>query len=159
MLSRLELEIFGVIIILGLGYGLWVRHDDVEQAKGAEICQAKIDAVIKKDDAEAAEKEKAYADRVQINTAIYTSALHNLPTAITTPVIINDGVRNPDSVCPATVASISSKTPGVHPDTSGVQPGPGDRDIRAGIEAFKVRYEKSLLGCQEILDDWPNTGP
>jgi hypothetical protein len=148
--DRLYAELAGAALLIIIGVGLWIHHDDVEQTKGAAECQAKVTETQGVADTEAKARNAQYDLQLAQAQKERDEAYKNLPPAIHTPVF----VRLPGTICPDAPGS-APKADSVHPDTTGNGSGSGDRDIRPGIEAFKVRYSQSLLDCQQILNDWP----
>jgi len=148
--DRLYAELVGAALIIIVGIGLWVHHNDVEQAKGAAECQAKVTETQDRANADAKERNAAYELQLLEADKAKADALATLPPAIHTPVF----VHLPGTLCPDAPGSVS-QADSVHPDPRGNGSGPGERDIRPGVEAFKMRYGKSLLDCQNILSKWP----
>jgi hypothetical protein len=67
------------------------------------------------------------------------------------PVFVRVPGPTPDCPVPGTQAKASGNDPG----GGGVQPRPGDRDIRPGLEALKIKYETALADCRRLDREWP----
>lgn len=149
MLSRLEIEIIGALVLLALITGLWIHHDSTEQAKGFASCEAKVTETQDLARKHAAQLSADY--ELQLIQAKAKSDATPLPATIYSPVL----VRVPGTkVCTGTTTSVP-QADDVHPNSGGNGPGSGERDIRPGLEAFKVRYGNAFKACQQDLDDWP----
>lgn len=149
-MTRLYAELIGICVFVAVAIGLWLHHDRVEQEKGAAVCQAKVTETKIQADAEAQGRYADYELQRREAQQAHDNALRHIPPTLTTPII----VRLPGAVCSNTPGLIP-ETGSMHSDTNGDGPGSGERDIRSGIEAFKVRYGASLLDCQQVLDSWP----
>lgn len=149
-LTRLYSEIGGAILIVAVGIGLWVHHDTVEQAKGAATCYQKVTETQYKASSDAKDRELNYQAQLAQAKKDKDDALANLPAPIRTPVF----VRVPGTVCSSSPGQ-APKADSVHTDAGGNGQGSGVSDIRPGLEAFKVRYGRSLLDCKEVLADYP----
>lgn len=130
--------------------GLWMHHDRVEQEKGAAVCQAKVTETKAQADAEAQGRYADYELQRREAQQAHDEALRKIPPALTTPII----VRLPGALCSNT-PGLLPEAGGVHSNSGGNGSGSGERDVRPGIEAFKMRYGASLLDCQQVLDNWP----
>lgn len=151
MLSRLEMEIVSALIFVVLFAGLWVHHDSAEQKKGFNTCEQKVTDTR----AQAAEHDAQLTSQYeqQVQDAQHASDLVPLPVPRTTPVYI--GMSEPATpICTRGTASVP-KAEDVLSNSNGDGGRPGERDIRPGLEAFKVRYGNQLKACQLTLDDWP----
>lgn len=144
-LVRLYCEIGAFTILVGIFYG----YNRYEQNIGYQRCEQKIE------DAQAIQAAKLINE--QKNHQLQTDEAernadyekHHLPPVIHSSIILHNGqiCTGPVPVLPA---SISLPTP----DGSAEQ-GSRGRDIRPGIEAFKLRYETALIDCRKTLADWP----
>lgn len=149
-MARIYVELGVGLLLVTIASALWVHHDHVEQAKGATECQAKVTETQSKAENDATARALAYSLQQKEDQAKHDKALRNLPPTISTPVIVRLG----GSVCPNAPGSLP-QADDVHSNSSGDGQGPGERNIRPGLEAFKMRYGKSFLDCQQVLDDWP----
>lgn len=152
-MDRLYAELAGAALLIVIGVGLWFHHDGVMIAKGAAECQAKVTETRDDADKDARARTSQYELQLAQAQKERDEAYKNLPPPIHTPVF----VRLPGAICPDAPGS-ASKAEGMHPNSSGNGPGSGERDIRPGVEAFKMRYSQSLLDCQQILNDWYQGG-
>lgn len=149
MLSRIEIEIIGALLLIGFFVGLWMHHDSVEQTQGAAKCNASV--------AEAQKLGQQHAEQVAADYELQLAAakvtLDETPLAkpVSTPVF----VCLPTPVRPAATGATPSKAEDVHTDSAGDGGRSGERDIRPGLEAFKLRYGTILKNCQYDLDVWP----
>lgn len=150
-LQRLLAEVIGGLLLLCLFIGLWVHHDTTQRALGAATCYATVTETKQQAQNEQKEKDLKYAEQLATDHASYEERIATLSSmpAIRTPIILHDGSLY---TCPA---ASNAQAGDVHPQGGSTQPGPGDRDIRSGIESFKLRYEGILAKCQQDLDDWP----
>jgi hypothetical protein len=64
-------------------------------------------------------------------------------------------VRVPGPVKDCGVPSTEAKAGGNDSSKPGVQSGSGERDIRPGLEALKVKYETALADCRRLDAEWP----
>jgi hypothetical protein len=63
-------------------------------------------------------------------------------------------VRVPSTTsCP--MSGTEAKASSNDPIKPGVQSGSGERDIRPGLEALKVKYETALADCRRLDAEWP----
>lgn len=153
-ITRLYAEIGGGALLIAIGIGLWTHHDSVQQAKGAATCYQKVTETQYKASEDAKTREIEYQAQLQSAKTQHDKDIDTLlhpASPITTPV----WVYNAGAACPSNSSGQAPKADDVHTNSSGDEQGSGRRDIRPGLEAFKVRYGRSLLGCKEVLADWP----
>jgi len=67
--------------------------------------------------------------------------------------------RAPVILQPAPTASGACPVPGHPPTPTGEPAAAGGVDIRAGINAFELKYETALADCRQVLSSWPKVTP
>lgn len=148
---RIIAEAVAVILIVALGLGLWYEHNEKERRLGAQECQDQV----KKEGL--AIRRAAEVDRVNYEAkknqeqATHDKELQSL-TPIAIPVILRKYIQG-TSAGPG--PSVPAST-GLHTADCSAQPGSGERDIRPGIESFKLRYERALADARLVLSSWPS---
>jgi hypothetical protein len=144
-------------ILTGIKFGLvgllclWMYHLGGDAAR---LATEKLKTAQAQNTANAVLAERAstqaQAKTDQTAEAQHDQTIESLPARVVrTPVWL----RAPGDVCPA--VPIPPQAAGHDPGSGGVQPGPGERDIRPGLEALKIKYETALADCRRLDAEWP----